>query len=330
MCLVVICKREQSGGGQGSKTPKILFKQFVDDPLYYFNITLESANFSSFFASQIKPNEIENATSSRNDNKSKNKKDSAKPKSPSLNKKSLFDSDSESDDLFNPKPNAHQKTQKKSIKQVEKNDVNDESNPVEVSKNNETEKNIPNTTTEAIAPIMLPKPKNPMRLFEDSSDDESNNNSDDTDEKISIKSQTSKNSGFKSSSSVKSENIDHKNNLITKIIPVQKKSLFDDSSNEEEEENADLFNNKRVPNQDKKPFTIFDNDSDDEEYEKLFASTTKNSNNETTTENSKDENAQIDNLESEDESKDSVIQDLGEGKLALFRNKRFMRNEMTQ
>ena len=244
-----------------------------------------------------------------------------------MNKKSLFDSDSESDDLFNPKPNAHQKTQKKSIKQVEKNDdvnVNDESNPVEVSKNNETEKNIPNTTTEAIAPIMLPKPKNPMRLFEDSSDDES-----DTDEKISIKSQTSKSSDFKSSSSIRSENIDHRNNQITKIIPVQKKSLFDDSSSEEEGENADLFNNKRVPNQDTKPFTIFDNDSDDEEYEKLFASTTKNSNNETTTENSKDEKAQIDNLESEDESKDSVIQDQGEGKLALFRNKRFMRNEMT-
>ena len=59
------------------------------------------------------------------------------------------------------------------------------------------------------------------------------------------------------------------------------------------------------------------------------AQATKNSNNETTTENSKDENAQIDNLESEDESKDSVIQDQGEGKLALFRNKRFMRNEMT-
>ena len=274
----------------------------------------------------MKPNESENDTSSRNNNVntkvSKSKKDSAKQKSASLNKKSLFDSDSESDDLFNPKQNAHQqqqKTQKKSIIQVEKNDeFVTNSNQIEVAKKNTTEKNIPNNT-ESIAPtIMLPKPKNPLRLFEDSSDDESNNNNSDTDE-ISVKSQTSKNSDFQSSSLVKSENIDHSHkNQITKI-PVQKKSLFDDSS-EEEEENADLFNNK-VPNQDKqpkKPFTIFDNDSDDDEYEKLFAST-KNSNNETT-ENSKVENAQIGTLESEDDSKDAAVQDQGEGMLFIVLN----------
>ena len=271
----------------------------------------------------MKPNESENDTSSRNNNVntkvSKSKKDSAKQKSASLNKKSLFDSDSESDDLFNPKQNAHQQQQKKSIIQVEKNDeFVTNSNQIEVAKKNTTEKNIPNNT-ESIAPtIMLPKPKNPLRLFEDSSDDESNNNNSDTDE-ISVKSQTSKNSDFQSSSLVKSENIDHSHkNQITKI-PVQKKSLFDDSS-EEEEENADLFNNK-VPNQDKqpkKPFTIFDNDSDDDEYEKLFAST-KNSNNETT-ENSKVENAQIGTLESEDDSKDAAVQDQGEGMLFIVLN----------
>ena len=271
----------------------------------------------------MKPNESENDASSRNNNVntkvSKSKKDSAKQKSASLNKKSLFDSDSESDDLFNPKQNAHQQQQKKSIIQVEKNDeFVTNSNQIEVAKKNTTEKNIPNNT-ESIAPtIMLPKPKNPLRLFEDSSDDESNNNNSDTDE-ISVKSQTSKNSDFQSSSLVKSENIDHSHkNQITKI-PVQKKSLFDDSS-EEEEENADLFNNK-VPNQDKqpkKPFTIFDNDSDDDEYEKLFAST-KNSNNETT-ENSKVENAQIGTLESEDDSKDAAVQDQGEGMLFIVLN----------
>ena len=261
----------------------------------------------------MKPNESENDISSRNinDNKaSKTKKDSAKQKSPSLNKKSLFDSDSESDDLFNPKPNA-QKTQKKAI-QVDKNDefvVTDDTNQIEVAKN-KTEKNIPNST-ESIAP-MLPKPKNPIRLFEDSSDEEESNS--DIDE-ISVKSQTSKNSDFKSTSSVKSENIDqlHKNQIITKI-PVQKKSLFDDSS---EEENVDLFN-KKVPNQDKpkKPFTIFDNDSDDEEYEKLFVTATKKSNNETTENSKAENNAQIDNLESEDDSKVEVLEQ-GEGTLVV-------------
>ena len=91
----------------------------------------------------MKPNESENDTSGRNNDikASKTKKDSAKQKSPSLNKKSLFDSDSESDDLFNPKPNA-QKTQKKAI-QVDKNDefVTDDNNQIEVSEN-KTEKNI--------------------------------------------------------------------------------------------------------------------------------------------------------------------------------------------